>query len=112
MPQDATVDALITRLESEVTFLRSELADRTEEIRRRDHIVAGLVEQLRALPATIDTRRRFYPGPASVCAPMAASRSQQLIETCTSNRTTTTTMLPSAAVTLSHRSTPSQRHSA
>ncbi|MCD6031186.1 MAG: hypothetical protein K0S78_3360 [Thermomicrobiales bacterium] len=50
-PVDAGADSLIARLESEVAFLRSELTDRTEEIRRRDHIIAGLVEQLRALPA-------------------------------------------------------------
>jgi hypothetical protein len=43
--------AVIARLESEVDFLRSELAGRTEEIRRRDHIIAGLVESIRALPA-------------------------------------------------------------
>jgi hypothetical protein len=46
---DQTV--VIARLESEVDFLRSELAGRTEEIRRRDHIIAGLVESMRALPA-------------------------------------------------------------
>jgi hypothetical protein len=47
--------AVVARLESEVEFLRSELSDRTEEIRRRDHIIAGLVESMRALPAgTVD----------------------------------------------------------
>ena len=46
--------AAIVRLESEVEFLRSELAGRTEEIRRRDHIIAGLVESMRALPAGQD----------------------------------------------------------
>jgi hypothetical protein len=43
--------AVISRLESEVDFLRGELARRTEEIRRRDHIIAGLVASMRALPA-------------------------------------------------------------
>ena len=50
-PADAASDrSLVDYLHVEVTFLRSELADRTEEIRRRDHIIAGLVEQIRALP--------------------------------------------------------------
>jgi hypothetical protein len=51
---------LIDRLEADITFLQAELADRTEEIRRRDHIIAGLVEQLRALPAggTVDDAAR------------------------------------------------------
>jgi hypothetical protein len=50
-PSGTMPDAVIARLESEVTFLRSELESRTEEIRRRDHIIAGLVESMRVLPA-------------------------------------------------------------
>ncbi len=52
-PSGTMPDAVIARLESEVTFLRSELESRTEEIRRRDHIIAGLVESMRALPAGV-----------------------------------------------------------
>jgi hypothetical protein len=55
--------AVIVRLESEVDFLRAELSDRTEEIRRRDHIIAGLVESLRALPAgTVEDAPRTQTG--------------------------------------------------
>ena len=55
-------DLLVERLRDEVAFLRAELADRSdalrrreelhgEEIRRRDHIIAGLVERVPALEA-------------------------------------------------------------
>jgi hypothetical protein len=45
------VHDLIDALRSENAFLRDELGGRTEEIRRRDHIIAGLVERVQALPA-------------------------------------------------------------
>ncbi len=55
-------EQVVERLLDEVTFLRAELAERNaalrrreelhgEEIRRRDHIIAGLVERLPALEA-------------------------------------------------------------
>ncbi len=44
-------DRLIDRLESENEFLRSQLNVRVEEIRRRDHIIAGFIERLPELPA-------------------------------------------------------------
>ena len=43
-------------MREEIAFLRTELTARTEEIRRRDHIIAGLVESLRALPASTGTQ--------------------------------------------------------
>jgi predicted ArsR family transcriptional regulator len=59
MPVDAGDDGfvadavreLVETLRSENRFLRDELANRSEEIRRRDHIIAGLVERVRELPA-------------------------------------------------------------
>jgi hypothetical protein len=36
---------------ADIAFLRSELEARTEEIRRRDHIIAGFIERLPELPA-------------------------------------------------------------
>jgi hypothetical protein len=46
---------MMTVLQEEITFLRSELTARTEEIPRRDHIIAGPVERVRELPATVET---------------------------------------------------------
>ena len=44
-PADQAGD-LVDQLRSEVGFLRDELATRTEELRRRDHIIAALTERL------------------------------------------------------------------
>ena len=60
-------EELVGRLLDEVAFLRAELADRSEalrrreelhgeEVRRRDHIIAGLVERVPALEAPRDER--------------------------------------------------------
>jgi hypothetical protein len=68
--------AVVARLESEVDFLRSELAGRTEEIRRRDHIIAGLVESVRALPAGVaspDMPQERDPAPVRDDQPVRAS---------------------------------------
>jgi hypothetical protein len=46
---ERSADALITRLEDEVEFLRRELATRDEEIRRRDAIMLSLSEGLKAI---------------------------------------------------------------
>ncbi len=62
---------LIEQLRSEVAFLREELqqrshelSDRSEELRRKDHIIAGLVERVPALPS--ETRpAEPTPAPAS-----------------------------------------------
>lgn len=51
----AATRELIEALRSENAFLRDELAARTEEIRRRDHIIAGFIERLPELPATTGT---------------------------------------------------------
>ena len=53
-PANATRE-LVDTLRSENAFLRDELAARTEEIRRRDHIIAGFIERLPELPT--DTGR-------------------------------------------------------
>ena len=51
--QDAGSTALVEQLRGEVEWLRRELDTRTEEIRRRDHIIAGFQRQL---PANTETR--------------------------------------------------------
>jgi len=56
-------DALIARLESEVSYLRSELADRTEETRRLHHLLAGALERIPELPAGGDAPQERNPGP-------------------------------------------------
>src|SRR5215204_5814353 len=47
-------DVVIARLESEVAFLRSELVSRTEELRRKDHLLAAAMERIPELPATVE----------------------------------------------------------
>lgn len=49
--QEEAARELIDALKEEVAFLRRELEARGEEIRRRDHIIAGLTSRLPALPA-------------------------------------------------------------
>ena len=44
-------DDLIASLRAEVAFLRGEVTARSEELRRKDHIIAGFVERLPELPA-------------------------------------------------------------
>jgi hypothetical protein len=50
-------DAVLTRLESEVEFLRQELATRDAEIQRRDAIFLSLSEGLKALNPPASERR-------------------------------------------------------
>ena len=55
---DSTSDLHMTieRLDSEVSFLRSELITRNEELRRKDHIIAALTERIPELePARAPT---------------------------------------------------------
>jgi hypothetical protein len=40
---------LVTSLEEQISFLRSELVTRNEELRRKDHIIAALTERIPAL---------------------------------------------------------------
>jgi len=49
-------DRLVAALQEELAFLRGELSARTEEIHRRDVIIANLVESVRALPAGESSR--------------------------------------------------------
>ena len=46
-----TTDALVESLQGQVEYLKGVVATRDEEIRRRDHIIAGLVERVPALEA-------------------------------------------------------------
>ena len=45
---------LIDHLEEEVSFLRHELEARTEELRRKDHIIAALTQRIPELPPTTE----------------------------------------------------------
>jgi hypothetical protein len=49
--QDASRTELVDALKDEILFLRRELEQRSEEIQRRDVIIAQLTDQLRRLPA-------------------------------------------------------------
>ncbi len=49
-------NALVESLEEQVEYLKGVLATRDEEIRRRDHIIAGLVERVPALEASPEPR--------------------------------------------------------
>lgn len=75
---------LVTALEERIASLEQHLTERTEEIRRRDHIIAGLVERVRELPATIedasqdvntaplsDDRPRRAPEPSQATYPLS-----------------------------------------
>ena len=55
---DSTADLRMTieRLDSEVSFLRSELITRNEELRRKDHIIAALTERIPELEAPPEAR--------------------------------------------------------
>jgi hypothetical protein len=53
---DASEDAVRTRLESEIEFLRQELATRDDEIRRRDAILLNMTEGLKAINPPPDAR--------------------------------------------------------
>jgi hypothetical protein len=56
-------DALVARLESEIDFLRSELAARTEENRRKDHLLAAALERLPALAESASASQDAQNGP-------------------------------------------------
>ena len=45
-----STEALISEMRDRIGFLERELAVRSDEIRRRDHIIAGLVERVPELP--------------------------------------------------------------
>ena len=49
--QHPSTDALISEMRDRIGFLERELATRSDEIRRRDHIIAGLVERVPELPS-------------------------------------------------------------
>ena len=55
--------ALIATLERENARLWEALAARTEEVRRKDHIIAGLVQRVPGLPAGTDAARARQDAP-------------------------------------------------
>ena len=70
VPQDGGAESvyreLVDTLRAEADFLRGELTARTEELRRKDHIIAGLTSRIPELPAGQDAPQ------ASPAAPGAA----------------------------------------
>jgi hypothetical protein len=60
----------IERLDSEVSFLRSELITRNEELRRKDHIIAALTERIPELEPARE------PAPEPREAPEMASKEE------------------------------------
>ena len=50
-------EARLAEMREDLAFLRNELTARTEELRRKDHIIAGFIERLPELPAGEDTPR-------------------------------------------------------
>ena len=75
-------DALVESLGAQVEYLKGVVATRDEEIRRRDHIIAGLVERVPALEAprnghetpADDAAEGAEPRPANGDAQEAAER--------------------------------------
>jgi hypothetical protein len=69
---DTTNDLRMTieRLDSEVSFLRSELITRNEELRRKDHIIAALTERIPELEPARE------PAPEPRESPKTASESE------------------------------------
>lgn len=55
---------VIAALEAHIASLERQLTERTEEIRRRDHIIAGLVERVKELPATVEMPQDANAGPS------------------------------------------------
>src|ERR671932_1694677 len=55
-PPTTDKDAHIRSLEDQVSFLRSELVTRNEELRRKDHIIAALTERIPELEAPREPR--------------------------------------------------------
>ena len=47
-------ETFLAAKDEEIAFLRAELTARTEELRRKDHIIAGFIERLPELPAGED----------------------------------------------------------
>lgn len=50
---DEIYKELVTSLREEVAFLRRQLDDRSEELRRRDHIIAAITQRIPELPAPV-----------------------------------------------------------
>jgi hypothetical protein len=49
--QSSDQTQLVDSLEEQISFLRTELVTRNEELRRKDHIIAALTERIPELPA-------------------------------------------------------------
>ena len=65
----AILREIVDRQDAEIRFLRAELETRTEELRRKDYIISGLVQRIPELPAGAsehpesDENRRDEPSP-------------------------------------------------
>ena len=67
-------EARLAEMREDLAFLRNELTARSEELRRKDHIIAGFIERLPELPAGEDAPRTQPEGPG---APAGAETAQQ-----------------------------------
>ena len=54
---------LVDSLEEQISFLRSELVTRNEELRRKDHIIAALTERIPELPAPASSSQEATGAP-------------------------------------------------
>jgi hypothetical protein len=72
--QDAAYGELVATLRDEVTFLRRELDTRTEELRRKDHIIAALAQRVPELTARTAPATSSPPSSADPDAAMAVQR--------------------------------------
>jgi len=68
-------ERLVAALGERIASLEQHLAERTEEIRRRDVIIANLVDQTRALPAGEGADQDAIRAPVSDVQPAGASDS-------------------------------------
>ncbi len=58
----AVYEGRLAEMREDLVFLRNELTARTEELRRKDHIIAGFIERLPELPTGEDApRTRLEP---------------------------------------------------
>ena len=77
VPQDGGAESvyreLVDTLRAEVDFLRGELSARTEELRRKDHIIAGLTSRIPELPAGQDAAQASPAPPGATERPKPAT---------------------------------------
>jgi len=75
--QEATRhDVLVSSLQDQINHLRRELEVRNDELRRKDHLLAAVLERLPELEATSETQGSRETHPEGTYAPRDASETQ------------------------------------